>query len=338
MPNSNSNLVSHLLPLMPNEIVQCDRAIAEIAKHESKIQHDQTVSPSSTNGIKLKSHAILATRSNLFVPAAVDAPFHALVYMQILFSLDDLRFCLRPSLTFCRNLKMFSYRDTPGLLPLRGIEHQINLIPGETLPNCATYRTNLKETKEIQRQVQELLDHGCVQESLSPYAIPVILVPKKNGTWCMCVDCRAINNITIHYHFPIPRLADMLDELSGYIIFTKIDLRSGFHQIRMKLGNEWKIASKTKFGLYEWLVMLFGLTNEPSTFMRLMNEVFHSFSGKFVVVYFDDILIYSKFLDDHIEHLCAVFCALCEASLFANIEKCTFCTDRVAFLSYVVTP
>jgi len=163
--------------------------------------------------------------------------------------------------------------------------------------------------------------------------MPVILVSKKDGIWRMCTDCRAINNKSIKYRHSIPRIDNLLDGLHGSQIFTKIDLKSGYNPV-IKPGDEWKIVFKTKFGLHKWLVMPFGLTNAQSTFMRLMHHVLRPFIGKCVVVYFDNIYIYSLSLEDHEKHVRQVLETLRKESLYA---KCIFALDHIDFLGFVVS-
>jgi hypothetical protein len=304
-------------------------------KKESEKKKERVTNTSKQQKKQVSFYAKASDVKNAFY---ANQPIFVLLYKEACFNTNELDESL-PSvvISLLQEYEDVFPNDVPsGLPPIRGIEHQIDFVPGATIPNRPAYRSNPEETKELQRQVEELLAKGHVRESMSPCAVPVLLVPKKDGTWRMCVDCRAINNITVKYRHPIPRLDDMLDELHGSCIFTKIDLKSGYHQIRMKEGDEWKTAFKTKYGLYEWLVMPFGLTNAPSTFMRLMNHALRAFLGRFVVVNFDDILVYSKSLDEHIDRLHCVLTVLRKEKLYANLKKCSFCLDKVVFLGFVV--
>jgi hypothetical protein len=192
---------------------------------------------------------------------------------------------------------MEEYEDiftSPVGVPLHcQVKYAIDLTPGTPLPNGPIYRCSVLENDEIKRQIQELLQKGHIRPSSSPCGSPIVLVQKKDGTWRLYIDYRALNKITVWNRYPIPRIDDLLDQLKGAKYFSKIDLKSGYHQVPIKPSDVWKTAFKSKEGLFEWLVMHFGLTNAPATFMRLIDDILRPFTNSFVVVYLDDILIFS---------------------------------------------
>ena len=192
------------------------------------------------------------------------------------------------------------------------------------------------ELKELKLHLQELLEKGFIRSSVSPSGAPVLFVKKKDGTLRLCIDYRQLNKLIIKNKYPLLRIDDLFDQLKGATIFSKIDLRSGYHQLRIKDVDVHKMTFRTQYGHYEFLVMPFGLTNASTAFMDLMNRVFRSHVDQFVVVFIDDILLYSKDRENHDTHLWVVLKTLRKEQLYAKLSKCEFWLNEVSFLRHIV--
>jgi hypothetical protein len=225
------------------------------------------------------------------------------------------------------------FKEPTGLPPLRAHDHAIPLKEGSQPINLRPYRHTGLQKDIVEKIVTEMLDSGIIQHNTSPFASPVVLVKKKDDTWRLCVDYRALNKITIKDKFPIP----IVEELGRATVFSKVDLRAGYHQIRMLAGDIRKTAFRTYNGHYEFLIMQFGLTNAPATFQSLMNDIFRRHLRKFILVFFDDILVYNPTLEKHVEQLQIVFEILRSQSLLAKRSKCVLGSSQVEYLGHVIT-
>ena len=234
-----------------------------------------------------------------------------------------------------QNNKLFE--EPIGLPPERTYDHHIPLKDERQVVKMRPYRYPTVQKDEIERLVTDMKATGIIRDSRSPFASPVVLVKKKDGSWRLCIDYRQLNKLTIKDTFPIPLVEELLDELSGSSWFTKLDLRSGYHQIRMREEDIPKTAFRTHNGHYEFLVIPFGLTNAPSTFQALMNHIFQPMLRKFVLVFFDDILVYSRTWEEHLQHLAQVFEMLWKHQLFLKLSKCEIGATQVEYLGHILS-
>jgi hypothetical protein len=215
-------------------------------------------------------------------------------------------------------------KEVPGLPPRRDIDFFIELSPRAMPVSRTPYRMSTPELVELNLQLKEMMDKGYIRPSVSPWGAPVLFVKNKDDTLRVCIDYRQLNKVTIKNKYPLPRIDDLFDQLGGASIFSKIDLKSGYHQVRIKGEDIHKTTFQTRYGHYEFVVVPFGLTNAPATFMCLMNNVLSKFLDKFVFVFIEDILIYSKNRKEHEEHLRLVLQVLREHQLYAKFNKCEF--------------
>ncbi|GJZ55222.1 putative reverse transcriptase domain-containing protein [Tanacetum coccineum] len=226
--------------------------------------------------------------------------------------------------------------DLPGLPPARQVKFQIDLVPGDAPVAQAPYRLALAEMQELSTQLQELSDRGFIRPSFSPWGALVLFVKKKDSSFRMCIHYRELNKLTVKNRYPLPRIDDLFDRLQGSRVYSKIDLRSGYHQLRVHEEDISKTAFRTRYGHYDFQVMPFGLTNAPTVFIDLMNRVCKPYLDRFMIVFIDDILIYSKSRKEHEGHLKLIFKLLKEEELYAKFSKCEFWLSKVHFLGHVI--
>ncbi|GJU69784.1 putative reverse transcriptase domain-containing protein [Tanacetum coccineum] len=226
--------------------------------------------------------------------------------------------------------------DLPGLPPTRQVEFQIDLVPGAAPVVRAPYRLAPAKMQELSTQLQELYDRGFIRPSSSPFGALVLFVKKKDGSFRMCIDYRELKKLTVKNRYPLPRIDDLFDQLQGSRVYSKIDLRSGYHQLRVHEEDIPKTAFRTRYGHYEFQVMPFGLTNAPAIFMDLMNRVYKPYLDRFTIVFIDDILIYSKSIKEHEGHLKLILRLLKKEELYAKFSKCEFWLSKVQFLCHVI--
>jgi hypothetical protein len=330
--------------------VRCNRRIPHYHLRQRQLRHP--VPSSSTISTPTPSYLVSGKQMNRLSR-------HETVFMALVQPTDENLVTTNPSMVTTTSGRLMSFSigvadptcsklldeyqdvfpaDLPSSLPpRRDIDHRIELIPGSAPTSRPTYRLSPAELDELKKQLAELTAHGFIQPSKSPYGAPVLFVKKKGGELRMCIDYRALNKITIKNRYPLPRVDELLDRLHGAKYFSKIDLRSGYHQVRIHPDDVEKTAFRTRYGHFEFLVLPFGLTNAPATFMHLMQQIFRPYLDSFVIVFLDDILIYSRTLEEHQQHVRLVLDQLRQHKLYAKQSKCEFFQSSIGFLGHVVS-